>query len=103
MSEENRDLGGAMSDDLNIEYLGATEEEVEARLAARMEDPDWIEDMRRSHEDMLAGRVLPWRLAVLPLPRWLVWVLFHWIAPWTWGRSVRKMAVRTFSDRKEAE
>lgn len=92
-----------MSDDLNIEYLGATEEEVEARLAARMEDPDWIEGMRRSHEDMLAGRVLPWRLAVLPLPRWLVWVLFHWIAPWTWGRSVRKMAVRTFSDRKEAE
>lgn len=69
--------------------------EVRARMEADMADPEWAASMQRSLEDVEAGRVLPWRIAMLPLPDWLFHVLFHWIAPWTSGRRIRRAHKRT--------
>lgn len=67
-------------------------ESIEARIRARIEadlaDPEWRARMERSLADARAGRVIPARLALLPLPRWAFWVLFR-IAPYLWGRSMR--------------
>lgn len=56
-----------------------------------MKDAEWLESMRRSAEDMRAGRVLPWRVAMLPLPQWAIDLLFK-VAPYTWGRRARRIA-----------
>ena len=66
-----------------------TETEIQAHLERQMADPEWIAAIQRGREDARAGRFIPWRLAVLPLPRWAFAVLF-WIAPYTWGRKFRR-------------
>ena len=58
-------------------------------------DTDLANSLARGRADIAAGRVLPWRLVMWNLPRPLVWVLFHWIAPWTWGRKARRLAARS--------
>lgn len=52
--------------------------------------PDWNE-LRESMNDAAKGRVLPWRIAMLPLPRWAFSLVFA-IAPYIWGRKVKKLA-----------
>ena len=73
------------------------ERDIDAHLAAMLNDPEWIAGMKRSAADIAAGRVLPWRVAMLPLPRWAFWVLFHLVAPWTLGRTAKRLA-RSSSD-----
>jgi hypothetical protein len=74
------------------------QKDIEARIRAQIErnlgDPEWQESMRQSLVSMRAGRVLPTNVAMWSLswPRWLVWVAFHWIAPWTWGRRIRRLS-----------
>lgn len=53
--------------------------------------PDW-QHWKASLDNAAKGQVLPWRIAFLPLPGWVFWVLFNWIAPWTWGRTLRRAA-----------
>ena len=63
---------------------------------------DMAASLERSHADMLAGRVLPWRVVELNLPRPIVWVPFHWVSPWTWGRKVKRLADRGTEKQEEA-
>ena len=51
---------------------------------------DTATSIERGHRDILAGRVVPWRVLKMKLPEPIVWVLFHWIAPWTWGRKIKR-------------
>jgi hypothetical protein len=55
--------------------------------------PHWAE-LQESMDNAAAGKVLPWRLALAPLPGPVFWVLFNWIAPWTWGRKIRRLSER---------
>lgn len=78
--------------------MSETDAEVEARIRARIDadlaDPEWRASMARSLADVRAGRVVPWRIAFLPLPSWAFHVLFHYVAPWTWGRTLRARPTR---------
>lgn len=66
------------------------EECAQERIRQHLEDPETIASLMRGMEDTRAGRVLPWRVAMWPLPRWAFSVLYA-IAPFTWGRSTRRL------------
>ena len=65
---------------------------IKASIERDMADPEWVAQMRGSLDDAVAGRILPMSIAMLPLPRWTFYVLYHWVAPWTWGRRMRTVA-----------
>ena len=71
-----------------------SDEEIAARVRAQiahdMADPEWVAKMWVSLDHAASGRIIPARIALLPLPRWMFSVLF-WIAPWTWGRRYRRV------------
>ena len=66
--------------------------DIKASIEADLADPEWRASMARSATDIRAGRVLPARIALMPLPGWAFHILFTYIAPWTWGRRTRRMA-----------
>lgn len=72
-----------------------TEDEIQAMLKAHMEDPEVIRDLEVSLKDVRRGRVLPWRIALLPLPRWVFWILFAVAPVLPVGRLTRRLSDRT--------
>lgn len=68
-------------------------EPTKEQILADLNDPETIEGIKRSMDDVRRGRVLPYRilgpLTLLNLPNWVVSILFR-IAPYTYGRKIRK-------------
>lgn len=59
-------------------------------LSEIRDDLEWQAEMARDLADVRAGRLLPWRIAMLPLPEW-AFALLYKIAPYTWGRGARRL------------